>query len=68
MVTAKSWQLVEDLVTRVLVTAEGRIPVNSKDGYNYEEMTGRMYRMILLSSHGLRRECLPWRNRQSLED
>ena len=32
MVTAKGWQLVEDLVTRMLVNADGRIPVSSREG------------------------------------
>ena len=36
--TAKGWQLVEDLVTRMLVTADGRIPVSSRGGL-YKEMT-----------------------------
>ena len=32
MVTAKGWQLVEDLVTRTLVNADGRIPDSSREG------------------------------------
>ena len=31
VLTAKGWQLVENLMTCVLVTAEGRIPVNSRE-------------------------------------
>ena len=58
MVTTKLWQLVEDLVTCVLVSADGRIPVDSREGCK-KKLTCAFNRLVHYCSQ-IYVCCFPW--------